>query len=209
MCEPKSNGGMGFKNLKFFNLALLAKQGWRLQVDQDSLVYRVLKVKYFPRCEFIHPSIGNNPSYMWCSIMTAQSLVKEGLRWRVGNEASIRIWEDRWLPNPSAHRIITPKLFLHADTRVEELINGANAEWRTEVIDTLICSYHIRLKLLKAYLLVTDCHLINSFGWKQEMGYSQCEVHISWLWLDSHHPIKVPLRMLANWDVSGEGYGVS
>ena len=56
MCEPKSNRGMAFKNLKLFNLALLAKQGWRHQVGHDSLVYRVLKVKYFPICDFIHAS---------------------------------------------------------------------------------------------------------------------------------------------------------
>ena len=86
---------MGFKNLKLFNLALLAKQEWILQVGYDSLVYRILKAKYFPRCDFIHASIGNNPSYTWQSIMAAQNLVKEDLRWRVGNGASIRIWEDR------------------------------------------------------------------------------------------------------------------
>ena len=71
MCEPKSSGGMGFKKLKQFNLALLAKQGWRLQMDHSSLVYRVLKVKYFPRYEFIEASMGNNPSYTWRSIMAA------------------------------------------------------------------------------------------------------------------------------------------
>ena len=48
MCEPKSKRGMGFKSLKLFNLALLAKKGWRLQVGHDSFVYRVLKAKYFP-----------------------------------------------------------------------------------------------------------------------------------------------------------------
>ena len=44
---PKAYKGMGFKQLEPFNLALLAKQGWRLQIGKDSLVYRVFKVKYF------------------------------------------------------------------------------------------------------------------------------------------------------------------
>ena len=137
MCEPKSNGGMGFKNLKHFNLALLAKQRWRLQIGHDSLIYRVLKAKYFPRCDFVHASIGNNPSYTWRSIMAAQSLVKYGLRWRVGNGASICTWEDRWLPIPSTCIITSPRLFLHSDTQVQDLINVATAEWKSTVIDAL------------------------------------------------------------------------
>ena len=40
LCEPKERGGMGFKRLQQFNLALLAKQGWRLQTCQNSLLYR-------------------------------------------------------------------------------------------------------------------------------------------------------------------------
>ena len=39
VCTPKKEGGLGFHDLKVFNLSLLAKQGWRLQINTSSLVY--------------------------------------------------------------------------------------------------------------------------------------------------------------------------
>ena len=39
MCELKSEGGMGFKELVLFNDAFLARQTWRLLHNQNSLFY--------------------------------------------------------------------------------------------------------------------------------------------------------------------------
>lgn len=43
-CEPKLKGGM----IRYFNLALLAKQEWRLISHLDSLLSRIYKAIYFP-----------------------------------------------------------------------------------------------------------------------------------------------------------------
>jgi hypothetical protein len=51
-CKAKSKGGMGFKNLRVFNEALLAKQGWGLITNPQSLVARMFKAKYYRRCDF-------------------------------------------------------------------------------------------------------------------------------------------------------------
>ncbi|CAN0905645.1 hypothetical protein LINGRAHAP2_LOCUS23786 [Linum grandiflorum] len=43
LCVHKEFGGMVFKDLYGFNLAMLGKQGWKLLTDNMSLVSKILK----------------------------------------------------------------------------------------------------------------------------------------------------------------------
>jgi hypothetical protein len=53
MCYPKSEGGMGFHDFHCFNLAMLAKQVWRLDTDHESLCAMVLRAKYYPNDDIL------------------------------------------------------------------------------------------------------------------------------------------------------------
>ena len=143
LCTPKSCGGMGFKKLKEFNMALLAKQGWRLQQGHDSLVYKVLKAKYFPTSDFSQAVLSNNPSFTWRSIMSAQPFINYGLRWRLGNGESIRIWGDKWVPKPSTFMVSSLRLFMPQDMKVGELIDKEEASWKIGVVDALFLPHEV------------------------------------------------------------------
>ena len=51
---------MGFRKIHIFNLALLAKQGWRLLSNPSSLVARVFKARYYPTISFISEKLKAN-----------------------------------------------------------------------------------------------------------------------------------------------------
>lgn len=73
LCVPKCDGGMGFRKIVGFNQALLAKQGWRLLMNPNSLVARMLKVKYFPRDNFLKAGMGSSPSFLYVGTRVASS----------------------------------------------------------------------------------------------------------------------------------------
>ena len=80
MCKSKIQGGMGFCNLKAFNLAMLAKQGWCLFTNPSSLVARLYRVKYHPTSDVLGAKFGCNPSYAWRRIYNSLEVIRKGTR---------------------------------------------------------------------------------------------------------------------------------
>ncbi|CAN1752592.1 LINE-1 retrotransposable element ORF2 protein [Linum perenne] len=80
LCVKKNDGGLGFKDLHAFNMAMVGKQGWKLMMDKDALVTRIFKAKYFPKKDFLSATLKNNPSFAWHSILSTQSLLRNGYR---------------------------------------------------------------------------------------------------------------------------------
>ncbi|KAL0445988.1 UNVERIFIED_CONTAM: hypothetical protein Slati_1726700 [Sesamum latifolium] len=84
LCESKLTGSLGFRQLQCFNLAMLAKQLWRLMTHPERLLSKVLRARYFPSGDVFFSTLGHRPSYTWRSIMAAHALFRTGCRWRVG-----------------------------------------------------------------------------------------------------------------------------
>lgn len=96
MCKSKDEGGLGFKDLRAFNLALSAKQCWRLTTYTSSLLYQIYKARYFPFHSFDTTRLGPSPSYTWRGLIRARQLILDGTRWRIGNGQLVDLWRDYW-----------------------------------------------------------------------------------------------------------------
>lgn len=81
LCTPKNLGGLGFRDLCIFTVALLVKQGWRLLTNPASLLARIYSVKYFPNTSFWNARLGSYPSFTWKSIFAARKLLVDEIGW--------------------------------------------------------------------------------------------------------------------------------
>ncbi|KAL4325746.1 hypothetical protein GQ457_11G020100 [Hibiscus cannabinus] len=135
LCRLKEDGGMGFRDFAKFNIALLAKQGWRLLDNPGSLVARVYRAKYYHNSNFLKSTLGSNPSLTWRSIWSAKKLILSGLRWRVGSGTSISIWEDFWLNEKKQRLITTPRI--EGLQSVADLIHPSSNTWNHGLISEI------------------------------------------------------------------------
>jgi len=136
---------LGFKDLNCFNKALLAKQGWRLCQNPSSLLGSILKATYFLNSSFLEASLGKRPSYAWRSIFLARNLLKQGLVWRVGNGASIKIWGDRWIPTPISFSVQSLPMSQLVNSWVDALIVKESKSWNVPLIQAIFNPKEVRV----------------------------------------------------------------
>lgn len=80
LCFSKAEGGLGLREFRHFNVAMLAKQARGLVENTNSLVYKVLKALYLKNGSFGSATSGRRPSYVWKSLLAGQDELKCGLR---------------------------------------------------------------------------------------------------------------------------------
>ncbi|XP_052478837.1 uncharacterized mitochondrial protein AtMg00310-like [Gossypium raimondii] len=133
LCRSKENGGLGFRDMAKFNISLLAKQGWRILSNPDSLLAQVLKAKYFPNVNFLYSRLESNASYTWKSIWAMKGILEEGLCWKVGKGTHISVGNDSWIPDVNKSKLLDLAMNLN-DVKFADLINQNNRTWKKELI---------------------------------------------------------------------------
>jgi hypothetical protein len=109
MLKPKEEGGLGFRDIHIFNLALLTKQGWRLWQHPESLCAQVLKVKYYANSLVLEAKQKSGMSHTWHSVLHNIELVMKGMIWRVSDGVGLNIWNGPKLPRDSSRRLFMPR----------------------------------------------------------------------------------------------------
>lgn len=144
LSKPKAEGGLGFRDIEAFNIAMLGKQLWRIITKKESLLGRIYKSRYFSNSDPLMAPLGSRPSFAWKSIHAAQELIKQGLRAVVGNGATTELWQHQWLSAKPARGVQAVNRNPHQLCRsvaslryVKDLLVANGREWNMDLIHTV------------------------------------------------------------------------
>ncbi|KAL8125037.1 hypothetical protein AgCh_012638 [Apium graveolens] len=145
LCNVKQAGGLGFKKLQQFNIAMLAKQGWRLVNNSNPLVTNIMKAKYYPSTDFVNAKLGENPSYMWRSIVAAQEVINHGCRRSIGTGMDTYVWKVPWLPATDNGYLTTAMPPELENIKVCDLMDVQERKWDDEILNDLFNERDVQL----------------------------------------------------------------
>ena len=75
--------------------------------------------------------------------MAAIPVLRDGIRWCVGDGKSIKIWNDAWLPSTMTGRIISPKPALVCGENVANLMVHDKAKWNGDLVRSFFIPFEV------------------------------------------------------------------
>jgi hypothetical protein len=107
VCKPKSEGGLGVKDVRLMNVSLLAKWRWRILLNEQSLWREVIAERYgvelVNRPDWEGINFPSNSSNWWKDLRDIDSVenitnwFSGGLVRRIGNGETTKFWLANWI----------------------------------------------------------------------------------------------------------------
>lgn len=142
--------------------------------NPQSLVGRLYKARYFPKGNFLEATLGNNPSFIWRSLLAAKGIVGDGARWRVGTGEEIEVLKQSWLTDVNPY--ITSESPSLDNCKVVSLMAENRVEWDEKILRDLFNDRDQRcIKAVK----IGEYGVEDKVYWSQEAhgNYSVCSAY--------------------------------
>lgn len=137
MSGPKCKGGMGFRKMYEFNLALLGKHIWRCVQNPSLLVTRILKARYFPNVHILEAGKGVKASFIWMGIWQAKEALAADFRWVIGDGQTVLAERDAWLAQKQDFRVDNLQRYEGRNNKVATLFLPNSRTWDSEKVRKL------------------------------------------------------------------------
>ncbi|XP_050386206.1 uncharacterized protein LOC126802601 [Argentina anserina] len=109
VCKPKILGGLGIKRTYDMNQAMLAKASWRIWQNDPGIWNTIFKEKYLKHYSIVDNNYQppSDCSSTWRGVVHGAQMLRQGLKWRVGDGKTIKFRYDPWLtPNALISHVI-------------------------------------------------------------------------------------------------------
>ena len=135
MTIPKKLGGLGIRDSRQTNMALLGKVVWNILNQPTRLSSKVLIQKYLG-CESIFLTSPNRKcSYVWQGILKTIDRLRDGFKFRIGT-GDISIWYNHWIGNSKLCHELDYVHISDSDLRVHDLWD--DGKWNLQRLATIL-----------------------------------------------------------------------
>lgn len=102
---PKRWGGLGFKNLKYFNEALITKLAWRLVQEKGKNWTLILEARYFKQENILQNDLTDKDTEIWKIITKGIEWLRKFHIWLIGDGKTVYAFRDNWIQGYSAQQL--------------------------------------------------------------------------------------------------------
>lgn len=150
--KPKREMGLGVRSMRHTNSASLAKLGWRVLHEPESVWSRLLRGKYCNgRLDIYMLCKRSYSSSVWRGVVRGAQTLSKGLRKAVGNGCSTLFWIRPWLlDTPLMDTALQPIPDLLLGSTVAEVWMGSTWDWN---LISAFLPAHIQQKLMAIRIL--------------------------------------------------------
>lgn len=149
LSQHKSLGGLGFRDIQSFNIAMLAKNAWRILTSPSCLLARLLTRKYCYNSNFLSAPCPQSASHGWKGVVAGCKLLKLQTGKVIGNGSSTKVWYDSWTCSTSKTVPFGPPTEASRDLVVAYLLTRGSGNWNQPLIESILPNLAQEIYLIK------------------------------------------------------------